>query len=103
VLFTIVEDVGQHGRIESFFDALWWSLATMTTVGYGEIYPVTAEGRIVGGFTMIVGIATFAILTAKIAEFLVRADVAPASVPAALTARERQERAANLISKTPRP
>jgi voltage-gated potassium channel len=75
VLFTLVEDVGEGERIHSFFDALWWSLTTMTTVGYGDVYPVTAAGRIVGGFTMLVGISTFAIVTAKIAEFLVRFDV----------------------------
>jgi voltage-gated potassium channel len=75
VLFTLVEDVGEGERIHSFFDALWWSLTTMTTVGYGDVYPVTTAGRIVGGFTMLVGISTFAIVTAKIAEFLVRFDV----------------------------
>lgn len=74
VLFTMVEDVGPHGRVSSFFDALWWSLATITTVGYGDVFPITAAGRIVGGFTMVVGITTFAIVTAKLAEFLVRSD-----------------------------
>ena len=72
--FTIAEDVGVGGRIHSFFDALWWSLSTITTVGYGDIYPVTAAGRIIGGFTMIVGISTFALVTAKVAQFLVRSD-----------------------------
>ena len=72
--FTVAEDVGVNGRVHSFFDALWWSLATITTVGYGDIYPVTVAGRIVGGFTMIVGISTFALITAKIAQFLVRPD-----------------------------
>lgn len=70
--FTLAEDVGVDGRVHSFFDALWWSLATITTVGYGDIFPVTAAGRIIGGFTMIVGISTFALITAKIAQFLVR-------------------------------
>lgn len=70
--FTIAEDVGVDGRHESFFDALWWSLATITTVGYGDIAPTTAAGRLVGGFTMVVGISTFALVTAKIAQFLVR-------------------------------
>jgi len=70
--FTLAEDVGAHGRLHSFFDALWWSSATITTVGYGDVYPVTAAGRIIGVFTMVVGIATFAIVTAKVAEFLVR-------------------------------
>jgi voltage-gated potassium channel len=73
--FTVVEDVGVNGRIHSFFDALWWSTATITTVGYGDIYPVTVAGRIIGGFTMVVGISTFAVVTAKVAEFLVRGDL----------------------------
>ena len=72
--FTVAEDVGVNGRVHSFFDALWWALATITTVGYGDIFPVTVAGRIVGGFTMIVGISTFALVTAKIAQFLVRPD-----------------------------
>ena len=72
--FTVAEDVGEGRRLQSFFDALWWSLSTITTVGYGDIYPITAAGRIAGGFTMIVGISTFALITAKVAEFLVRAD-----------------------------
>jgi voltage-gated potassium channel len=72
--FTIAEDVGTGGRIHSFFDALWWSLSTITTVGYGDVYPVTAAGRIIAGFTMLVGISTFAVVTAKIAQFLVRAE-----------------------------
>jgi voltage-gated potassium channel len=72
--FTVAEDVGVNGRVHSFFDALWWSVSTITTVGYGDIYPVTTAGRIIGGFTMIVGISTFALVTAKIAQFLVRTD-----------------------------
>src|SRR4029079_10746610 len=70
VAFTLVEDVGEHGRVHSFGDALWWSAATITTVGYGDIAPVTFIGRVVGVFTMVVGIGTFAIITAKVAEFL---------------------------------
>lgn len=72
VAFTLAEDVGAGGRLQSFFDALWWSTATITTVGYGDVYPVTTVGRLVGGFTMVVGISTFAVVTAKVAEFLVR-------------------------------
>jgi voltage-gated potassium channel len=74
VLFTIAEDVGPHLRVHSFFDALWWSLGTITTAGNSDIDPITPAGRIAGGFTMIVGISSFAIITAKIAEFLVRSD-----------------------------
>lgn len=73
--FTLVEDVGTDGRLHSFFDALWWSSTTITTVGYGDVYPVTAAGRMIGVVTMGVGISAFAVVTAKVAEFLVRGDL----------------------------
>lgn len=69
--FTLVEDVGTSGRLRSFFDALWWATATITTVGYGDVFPVTGVGRLIGVVTMVVGISAFAVVTAKIAEFLV--------------------------------
>jgi voltage-gated potassium channel len=72
VAFTVAEDVGQEGRLNSFFDALWWSATTITTVGYGDIYPVTAIGRLIAIFTMLVGIGTLAVVTARIAKFLIR-------------------------------
>jgi voltage-gated potassium channel len=72
--FTLVEEVGTGQRYHSFFDALWWSTSTITTVGYGDIYPVSAAGRVIGGFTMLVGISAFAVVTAKVAEFLVRGE-----------------------------
>jgi voltage-gated potassium channel len=74
VAFTIAEDVGDGRRIHSFFDALWWSAATITTVGYGDIYPVTTAGRIIAVFTMVVGISTLAVVTARIAKFLISTD-----------------------------
>ena len=72
VAFTIAEDVGQNRRVDSFFDALWWSASTITTVGSGDIYPVTAVGRMIAIFTMLVGISTLAVVTARIAKFLIR-------------------------------
>lgn len=79
VAFTLAEDVGENGRVHSFFDALWWSSATITTVGYGDIAPVTVAGRLVGVATMVVGISTFAVVTAKIASFLSRSEESPSS------------------------
>ena len=74
VAFTIAEDVGDGRRINSFFDALWWSAATISTVGYGDIYPITAAGRVIAIFTMLIGVSSFAVVTAKVAQFLIRND-----------------------------
>ena len=59
VAFTIAEDVGKGRRVGSFFDALWWSASTITTVGYGDKYPTTIEGQLVAAVLMITGIALF--------------------------------------------
>jgi voltage-gated potassium channel len=75
VAFTLVEDVGEDGRLHSFFDGIWWASTTITTVGYGDVFPVTTAGRLIGMVTMGVGISAFAVVTAKVAEFLVRASV----------------------------
>jgi voltage-gated potassium channel len=74
VAFTIAEDVGAGRRINSFFDALWWSAATITTVGYGDIYPTTYVGRIIAVFTMLIGVSTLAVVTARIAQFFLTED-----------------------------
>jgi len=58
--------------ITTFGDALWWSLATVTTVGYGDAYPVTATGRLVAGGLMLAGIALLGVVTASLASWLVQ-------------------------------
>lgn len=61
---------GQPGaNIHSFGDALWWAVVTSTTVGYGDHFPVTAEGRAVAVVLMLVGIAVFGVVTANIAAY----------------------------------
>lgn len=74
VAFTLVEDVGVNGRISSFFDALWWSAVTITTVGYGDLTPETTIGRMVAVFCMVLGIGVFGVVTAQLAAFLVKDD-----------------------------
>jgi len=61
-------------NITSFGDALWWSLASITTVGYGDRYPVTDEGRLVATFLMIIGIGLFGSLTALLAAWVLKGD-----------------------------
>jgi len=58
------------------WDGVWWAVTTVTTVGYGDIYPTTAAGRVIGVMVMFVGIGFVALLTAFVAERFVRADVA---------------------------
>lgn len=53
----------------SFLDALWWSFVTATTVGYGDLSPVTAAGRIIAAILMIVGIGLISSLTSAITSF----------------------------------
>ena len=60
-----------NANIKSLGDALWWAIATMTTVGYGDKYPVTATGRIVAVALMIGGIAVLGLTTATVASWLV--------------------------------
>ena len=61
---------GGRGPIQSFGDALWWSLTTITTVGYGDMYPVTTEGRFVAVGLMFCGIAVIGVVTASFASWL---------------------------------
>jgi voltage-gated potassium channel len=59
------------GPINTFGDALWWALATITTVGYGDMYPTTAEGRFVAAGLMVCGIGVLGVVTATFASWLV--------------------------------
>ena len=55
-------------NIVSAEDALWWSFVTMTTVGYGDRFPVTSSGRLLAGFLMLTGIGLFGTFTAFVAS-----------------------------------
>ncbi len=62
---------GSGGEIDGFGAAVWWAVTTVTTVGYGDIYPVTVVGRGVATFLMLVGIGLFGLLTANVAAYFV--------------------------------
>lgn len=61
----------ENANITSFGDALWWASTTITTVGYGDRYPTTTEGRIAGVALMIGGIALVGTITAALASWFV--------------------------------
>lgn len=65
-----VED-DPNSNIKTAEDALWWSYVTITTVGYGDKYPITTEGRIIAVFLMTIGVGLFGTFTAFLASWFV--------------------------------
>jgi voltage-gated potassium channel len=65
---------GVNEAIRSPLDALWWGLTTMTTVGYGDVFPITSEGRIAAAVLMILGIGLYSAITATVTSFLISGD-----------------------------
>jgi voltage-gated potassium channel len=68
---TDAERGAAGATIGGFGDGLWWAVTTMTTVGYGDMYPVTTAGRFVAVALMIGGIALLGVVTATLASWLV--------------------------------
>jgi voltage-gated potassium channel len=60
-----------HGRNLDIGDAMWWAIVTLTTVGYGDVYPQTGPGRLVGITLMAFGVVMLSLVTASIASVLV--------------------------------
>ncbi len=60
----------QNAGFTSVSDGLWWAIVTLTTVGYGDIVPQTAGGRIVGVLTMIFGIMIYSLLVANLTRYV---------------------------------
>jgi voltage-gated potassium channel len=60
-----------NSNIKTAEDAIWWAYATITTVGYGDRYPVTTEGRIIAAILMTAGVGLFGTFTAYIASWFV--------------------------------
>jgi voltage-gated potassium channel len=65
-VLVLVVETAEKSNIRTGPEALWWSLTTVTTVGYGDHYPVTAKGRLVAAALMAVGITLYATFTAFI-------------------------------------
>jgi voltage-gated potassium channel len=65
------EQEADGANITTFGDALWWSTTTVTTVGYGDRFPVTTQGRLIAVALMLVGIAVVGTVTGSVAAWMV--------------------------------
>lgn len=66
------EDGAPGATIDTSGDAVWWSVVTIATVGYGDTYPVTSEGRLIGVFVIVLGVALFGVVTGTLANRFVQ-------------------------------
>jgi len=72
VQITISERMVEGSNIKNFGDGLWWAMTTVTTVGYGDKFPITTEGRILAVALMIMGISLVGVITASVAAWFVK-------------------------------
>jgi voltage-gated potassium channel len=91
ILVTIID----HKDFATVGDGIWWAIVTLGTVGYGDIVPHTAWGRVVGSVVIVVGVTFISFLTATVTSMFVSADQdeRTADASAAHAAREAETRA----------
>jgi voltage-gated potassium channel len=73
-LAILAFEPGMGGHIDNAAEALWWAVCTMATVGYGDVVPVTFEGRIIATVLMFAGVGLFAAMSGIVASWLVESD-----------------------------
>jgi voltage-gated potassium channel len=73
VLIVLIEAPVKNANIKTGEDAVWWAIVTVATVGYGDKFPVTPMGRLIGTAMIVVGVSLFSVLTSYIAtQFMAR-------------------------------
>lgn len=79
---VLLFEVDEKSNIHTAEEALWWSVTTITTVGYGDKFPVTTEGRVVAMILMFMGVGLFGMLSGLVATLFLGNSSAPAPAPA---------------------
>jgi voltage-gated potassium channel len=73
ILIVLIEGPVEGANIKTGSDAVWWSVVTVATVGYGDRFPVTDAGRLIGTLMIVMGVSLFSVLTSYIAtQFMAR-------------------------------
>lgn len=88
---TDAERSADGATVGGFGDGLWWAITTLTTVGYGDTYPVSVTGRLVAAVLMIAGIALLGVVTATLASWLVERVSETAGAEQAATRSQVEE------------
>lgn len=88
-LFVLFE-TGPDSKFKNFADAVWFSVVTVATVGYGDIYPQTTPGRILAAVLIIFGVSVFGLVTATISSYFVEQNMA--------SGRRRERREYNALT-----
>jgi voltage-gated potassium channel len=88
------------GEYATLWDGVWWAVVTVTTVGYGDLYPTTVQGRLIGIILMFVGIGFLSLLTAAIASRFVKQERSDEHVEVMDALRQLQADMAELKSHT---
>jgi len=91
-----IAENGINKAISSPLDALWWGIVTLSTVGYGDVYPVTPEGRLAASILMVLGIGLFSAITATITSYMLATG--PEGSPTRSIAELGELRAAGLLT-----
>lgn len=100
----VTERHAAKANITTASDAVWYVIVTITTVGYGDQYPVTNSGRIVGALTMIVGVGLFGVLTGFLANtFLAPKSKKAEEKPAEKSAERPAEQSGRELGPQPAP
>ncbi|GIU06000.1 MULTISPECIES: ion transporter [unclassified Shewanella] len=76
VLVLIVESGVEGANIDTAESAIWWALVTISTVGYGDYYPVTTAGHIIGSVVIVCGVSFFGVISGYMASVFVSPDEA---------------------------
>jgi voltage-gated potassium channel len=92
-----IESRSPDANIKTASDALWYVIATMSTVGYGDVYPVTNGGRELGTLIIVIGVGIFGTLTGYLANLFLAPRTEPAAEPTPDAARRRLEELQELV------
>jgi hypothetical protein len=76
-MYYFESEQNEDSSVDTLGDGLWLIISTMTTVGYGEIYPVTTEGRIIASLTLFIGIAILWAFISIIGNNMVQGKISP--------------------------